>query len=91
MDHDLTDERALPVRTRFELAIRRMMDAWLTAGRVRVSAGDVQLAREFLEQNGCKVEEAPEARLRVVSQGRSQEMTREAAVLTALRRLAARR
>lgn len=92
MDHDVTQERALPVRTRFELAIRRMMDAWLTAGRVRVSAGDVQLAREFLEQNGCKVEDAPEARLRLVNrEGRSQEMTREDAVVTALRRLANRR
>jgi len=92
VEHDLTDEKAQPVRTRFELAIRRMMDAWLLAGRVRVSSGDVKLACEFLEHSGCRIEEAPEARLRVVNRdGRSTEMSREAAVMTALRRLANRR
>jgi hypothetical protein len=92
MEHDVLTERALPVRSRFELAVRRMMDAWLTAGRVRVSAGDLQLAREFLETSGCRVEEAPEARLRVCNlAGRTQEMTREAVVMTAVRQLANRR
>ena len=93
MEHDVTAERAHLVRTRFELAIRRMMDAWLVAGRMRVSRGDVQLAREFLEQEeGCTVEDVPGAGLRVVSrEGRTQELTREAAVMAALRRLAARK
>jgi hypothetical protein len=90
VEHDVLEKRALPVQ-RFELAIRRMTDAWLAAGRVRVSAGDVQLAREFLEDSGCKVEEADEARLRVSNlDGRTQEMTREALVVAAFRRLAAR-
>ncbi len=92
MEHDLTETIAHPVRTRFELAIGRMMDAWLTARRIEITAADVKLACEFLEENGCRVEDAPHARVRVVSrEGRSQEMTREAAVLTALRRLATRR
>ena len=92
MEHDVLQERALPVRTRFELAVRRMTEAWLEAGRVRVSAGDVKLAREYLEDSGCKVEETEEARLRVSGlEGRTQELTREALVITALRRLARRR
>jgi len=91
-EHDLTQERALPVRTRFELAVRRMVDTWLTAGRMRVSAGDVQLAREFLEHAGCTVEDAADLHVRVVHpEGRVQELTREAAVMAALRRLAGRR
>jgi hypothetical protein len=90
-DHDVTSERARPVRARFELAIRRMMDAWLDAGRLQVSSGDVRLAREYLEMLGCRIEETADARLRVVNpEGRSQEMTREGAVVAALRRLAER-
>lgn len=91
MEHDVTQERAHPVSTRFELAIRRMMDAWLTAGQVQISAGDAKLAREYLEKSGCKVEDAPEARVRVSKDGRAQELTREAMVMAALRRLANRR
>jgi hypothetical protein len=88
VEHDLLENRALPVHTRFELAIRRMTEAWLAAGRVRVSAGDVKLAREYLEQSGCKVEDAAEARLRLFNpDGRPQEMTREALVMAAFRRL----
>ena len=92
MEYDLTEKRPRPVRTRFELAIGRMMDAWIEAGRLRVSAKDFKLAREFLEQSGCTVEDTADSRIRIVNQeGRSQEMTREAAVVAALRRLAAGR
>ena len=89
MEHDLTQEQARPVRSRFELAVRRMMDAWFAAGRVRVSPGDVKLAREFLEQTGCRVEDVPGALVRVVSRdGGAQELSGEATVVAALRRLA---
>jgi hypothetical protein len=92
VEHDLTDERARPVRTRFELAIRRMMDGWLDAGRIHVSPRDVQMAREFLEEAGWKVEDAGDGRLRVMGRdGSAEEMSREATVMTALRRLATRR
>ena len=92
MEHDLTEKVPHPVRTRFELAIGRMIETWLAAGRIAVSSTDVKLAREFLEETGSRVEDAAEARLRVIgSGGRSQEMSREAAVMAALRRLAARR
>ena len=89
MEHDLTQEQARPVRTRFELAVRHMIDGWCQSGRVSVSAGDVKLACEYLIHEGCKVEDAPGALLRVVSrEGRSEEMSREATVVAALRRLA---
>jgi len=92
VEHDVVEERAHQVRTRFELAVGRMMDAWLTAHRIEVSAADVKLACEFLEHTGWKVEDAPLARLRVVTHdGHEEEITREAAVLMALRRLASRR
>ena len=90
MEHDLTEKVPHRVQTRFELAIRRMVDAWLEAGRMEVSAGDVKLAREFLEQTGSKVEEAADG-LRIISGGHVQEFSREAAVMAALRRLALRR
>ena len=92
MEEDLTAKHPHAVRTRFELAVGRIMDAWLNAGRVEVSPDDVKLAREFLEQSGWRVEEAGHAHLRLVHRdGRSEEVTREAAVLTALRRCATRR
>ena len=91
MEQNVLDERARPVETRFELAAWRMVERWLEAGRVRVSACDVRLAREFLEHTGSRVEDMPGLRVRVVNgEGRAQEMTREAAVLIALRQLAAR-
>ena len=92
MEHDLTEKVPHRVQTRFELAIRRMVDSWLEAGRMEVSAGDVKLAREFLEHSGCRVEDAAEARLRVFNRaGRAQEMTRQEAVMAAFRGLASRR
>ena len=92
MEHDLTEKTPHRVETRFELAIRRMVDAWLGAGRMEVSSGDVKLAREFLEHSGCRVEDTADARVRLVNRdGRSEEMTREQAVVAAFRRLANRR
>jgi len=67
MEHDLLEERARPVRTRFELAVRRMMNAWLAAGRIRVSPADVKLACEYLENQGCRVEDAPGALFNILS------------------------
>jgi len=90
MEHLVTEERARPVSTRFELAVGPMVERWLAAGRVQISAIDVRLAREFLEHSGWTVEELPGSLLRVSRKGRGEEMTREAAVVEALRRLAAR-
>ncbi|HYY06261.1 MAG TPA: hypothetical protein VE997_06770 [Candidatus Limnocylindria bacterium] len=89
MEHDLTQEQPHTVCTRFELAVQRMIDSWITAGRLEVSPADLQLAREFLEQSGWKVEDAPLARIRIVDRhGQVEEMSREDAVMAALRRLA---
>jgi hypothetical protein len=88
VEHDLLEERARKVRTRFELAVRRMMNAWLAAGRIRVSPADVKLACEFLEDQGCHVEDVPGAYYRLA--GEREELTGEATVLTAMRRLAGR-
>src|SRR5262249_12572732 len=89
VEHDLTHEQARPVRTRFELAVRRMIETWCQSGRVSVSPTDVKLACEYLEHEGCRVEDARGARLRVVNrEGQSEELSREATVVAALRRLA---
>jgi hypothetical protein len=91
VEQNILDERPRTVRTRFELAASRMVEAWLNDGRVHVSAGDLALAREFLEQQGCRVERSAGAYVTVVNRdGRSAEMTREDAVVLAVRRLAAR-
>jgi hypothetical protein len=77
------------VRSRFELAAARMADAWLRAGRARLSAQDFRIVREFLERDGWTVEELPGVFVRLQCRGHSGEMTREAALLVALRRLVA--
>jgi hypothetical protein len=48
-EHLVTEERARPVETRFELAAARMVDGWLANGRVTLSDSDLRLVREFLE------------------------------------------
>ena len=78
------------VRSRFALAAARMADDWLRAGRVRVSAHDFRIVRDFLERDGWTVEELPGVCVRLQYGGvLSDEMTREAAALVALRRLVA--
>jgi hypothetical protein len=85
----LTEQRIKAVSNRFELAVGRIIDGWLESGRVNVSKTDVRLACEFLEENGWRLEDMPGARVRVVRRdGRTQEMTREATVMAALRKLA---
>ena len=88
---DGTDSRPRVVRTRFELAAIRLTDAWLGGRRVCATAEDLRIAREFLEDVGLRVEELPGLLVSLHHRdGRSEEMTREAVVLVALRRLAAR-
>ena len=89
MEENLTEQRIKTVSNRFELAVGRIIDGWLESGRVDVSKVDAQLAREFLEENGWRLEDMPGARIRAVRRdGRTQEMTREATVMAALRKLA---
>jgi len=88
VEHDLTQQQPHAVHTRFELGVQRMIDGWITAGRLEVSPADLQLAREFLERAGLKVEDAPDLRVRIVDrEGEVREMSREDAVMAALRHL----
>jgi hypothetical protein len=92
LDHyDVLRNVPRPVRSRFELAAVRIADAWLAAGHAKASADDLQMARDFLEQVGCNVRELPGVLVRLEDEeGRVEEMSREAAIVVAFRRLVAR-
>ena len=92
MDHyDVLRYVPRPVESRFELAAVRIADAWLAARRVKASADDLQIARDFLEQVGCNVRELPGVLVQLENEdGRVEEMSREAAIVEAFRRLVAR-
>ena len=92
MDHyDVLRNVPRRVRSRFELAAARIADAWLAAGQVKASAADLQIARDFLEQVGCNVRELPGVLVRLENEdGSIEDMSREAAILVAFRRLVAR-
>src|SRR5262245_61488871 len=88
--YDVTSELPRPVGSRFELAARRLMESWLATGRLRVARDDFQLATDFLVRSGLKVQGLTGGDARIVSeQGRSSVVTREGAVVLALRRMAA--
>ncbi len=86
---DLVAQEPVVVTTRFELAAARIADTWLGTRRVRVSRADFRITREFLEHDGWRVEEVPGVRVRLIHHRLSSEMSREAAVMVALRRLVA--
>ena len=90
MDTNVTEKPPKKVVSRFELAASRMADAWLRTGRVTVSREDLQIARDFLEQTGCVIRDVGCGLVELASKrgGPSQEMTFEALVLLAMRRLA---
>lgn len=92
MDHyDVLRNAPRPVQSRFELAAVRIADAWLAAGHAKASADDLQIARDFLAQVGCNVRELPGVLVQLEDEdGRVVEMSREAAIVVAFRRLVAR-
>ena len=91
MDHyDVLRIVPRPVESRFELAAVRLAEGWLAARRVTASADDLRIARDFLELVGCNVRELPGVLVQIEDEdGRVQEMSREAAILLAFRRLVA--
>lgn len=89
MDQDVTKNPPRTIRARFELVAARIADAWINSGELKVSTSDLRLAQEFLEQTGYQVQEVPGLLVRLTREGQSEEMTREKAVLLAMRRLAA--
>ena len=89
LDQDVTKNPPKAIRARFELVAARIADAWINSGVMKVSTSDLHLAQEFLEQTGYQVQEVPGLLVRLTREGQSEEMTREKAVLLAMRRLAA--
>ncbi len=92
MDQNVTDNPPKRVDSRFELAASRMADAWVRAGRITISRDDLRTARDFFERGGWIVEETGDGLLRVSRRRgrRIRELTPEALVLDAFRRLARR-
>ena len=91
MEDNLLDHQPTRVKTRFELAAARMAERFVSDGRVSVSLGELEIAREFLEHHGCTVETVGGGQYRFKNRfGRVQEITREGAFLAAFRRLAGR-
>jgi hypothetical protein len=83
------EERPRTIATQFELFAARLMESWLNAGQVQVSAGDLKMAADFLRAAGYRVEETAGLMVKLRGEdGRTREMTREAAMLFAVRRLA---
>ena len=80
------DDRPRAIATRFELFAAKLMESWITAGSVQVSSDDLQMAAEFLRQVGWQVEEVAGLMVKVRgADGRTRQMTREAAMLFAVR------
>jgi len=92
LDHyDVLRNLPRPVQSRFELAVVRLADAWLATGRVTASADDLKIARDYLEQVGWNVRELPGVLVRLEDEdGHVEELSREAVILVAFRRLVAR-
>jgi hypothetical protein len=89
-DQDVIENPPRRVQAQFELIASRIADAWISSGKLEVSVSDLRLAREFLEHTGYQVQEVPGLLIRLTRDGHSEEVTREKAVLLAMRRLATR-
>ena len=87
MERNLVDEdRPRNIASQFELFAAKLMETWITVGTVQVSAGDMKMAAEFLRQVGFQVEEVAGLMVKLRSKdGRTREMTREDAMLFAVR------
>ena len=87
MERNLVDDdRPRAIATQFELCAARLMEGWVTAGSMQVSAGDLRMAAEFLREVGWQVEEAAGLMVKLRgTDGCTREMTREATLLFAVR------
>ena len=91
MEHDILDKQPTRVKTRFELAAARLAERYVSNGRIAVSPGEMELAREFLEHHGCRIEPLGAGQYRLVNRyGQTEQLSREGAFLAAFRRLAGR-
>lgn len=92
MDQNLTKQRPTTVTARFQLAAARLADAWAAAGEVTVNADDMALAADYLRHVGWQVKQVEGLIIRLTDrEGHTEDVTREQAVLRALRELASAR
>jgi hypothetical protein len=78
------------VASPFELAARRLAEAWLDSGRITVTDDDVRLAADFLKRFGITLDASSGDGVRLTStRGDVSTVSREEAVVTAFRCLAA--
>jgi hypothetical protein len=88
--YDLVTIPPLAIEEPFVLAARRITATWLATRDVTASADDLRLAAQFLQRIGLTLEPLPGLLVRLVSErGRATVMSREAAVLTAIRSIVA--
>ena len=90
--HEVLSTPAPAVESPFELAALRITAGWLESRTVSATPADLQLATDFLRTIGVTMQALPGGRrVRLVSEhGRESIVSREAAVLLAIRSLAAR-
>jgi hypothetical protein len=88
--YDLVTQQPVPLEP-FALAARRITATWLETRDVVATGDDLRLAAGFLARIGLTVELLPGLLVRVASdRGRSTVMSREDAVMTAIRYLVTR-
>jgi hypothetical protein len=84
--YDLVTDPPRPIEDPFALAARRITATWLATREVVASADDLRLAGQFLQRVGLTLEPLPGLLVRIISErGRETIMSREAAVMTAIR------
>lgn len=89
MDQNVTNNRPKAVTARFQLAAARLADAWAASGSLTVTADDMALATDYLRQVGWQVRHVEGLIVRLTDRdGRTEDVSREQAVLRALRELA---
>ena len=87
--YDLLSDPPRPVEVLFEIAAHRILTTWLETREVVATEDDVRLAAQFLRRAGISLEPISSSEVRLVSQGgESTVLTREAAVMTAIRCIA---
>lgn len=92
MDQDVTKNPPKAVTARFQLAAARIAEAWAAAGTLTVTADDIAIAGEYLRHVGWQVRQVEGLLVRLTDRdGRTEQVSREQAVLRALRELASAR
>ena len=84
--YDLVSSPPPVVDSPFALAARRILETWLDTRELVATVEHVKLAGEFLQGRGLRLEPLSSGEVRLSSShGRATVMSREAAVMTAIR------